>query len=160
MCFFLDYNLLDYAKAVQIWLSSNTIKKTFGFGRCASKIKDNSFINTIKGITLRITWINTIYSASVVLKTNYAHWCTDIDISGIVYPWRKLNIPTAALQFHANFLPRLDSYLLSNFFPGGVSFDLRLADTSSLTWFIILSTRYDCDNSNVPYEIFLMLTPR
>ena len=37
---------------------------------------------------------------------------------------------------------------------------LRLADTESPTWLIISPSRCDCNNSNVPYEFFMMLTPR
>ena len=35
------------------------------------KIKHTSFINPLKGITLRIAWLNAIYSTSMVLKSIY-----------------------------------------------------------------------------------------
>ena len=54
---------------------------------------------------------------------------------------------------------KLDSSLCTNSFPSGFSIDLRHAVTVSPTWFIIFSTRYDCNNYNVPYELFLMLAP-
>ena len=56
---------------MQIWLSLKTSQKTSGFVRCVSKIKYNSLINAIKGITLLIAWIKAIYYASVVLKAIY-----------------------------------------------------------------------------------------
>ena len=56
---------------IQLLLSSDTLQKPSGFGRCISKIKYTSLINAIKGITLHLTWINAIYYASVVLKAIY-----------------------------------------------------------------------------------------
>ena len=53
----------------------------------------------------------------------------------------------------------VDSSLLNNCFTEGISLDLILTDTSSPTWFIIFSTKCDCDHSNVPSEFFFMLTP-
>ena len=59
------------AMAMKILLSYITLQKTSGFGIWMLKINDISFISSIKGITLCISWINEIYYASVVLKAIY-----------------------------------------------------------------------------------------
>ena len=46
--------------------------KDFWFWNMYIKNKDTYFINTIKGITSHIAWLNKIYSASVALKAIYA----------------------------------------------------------------------------------------
>ena len=71
MIFFLSDNLLDSATAMQLWLSSKTLQNNVVFRRRISKINDNSFISAIKGYLPRISWINKIYSDSVVLKYIY-----------------------------------------------------------------------------------------
>ena len=71
MCFVLGGKLLDYAMEIQHWLSSKTLQKTSGFGRCISKINNVSFIGAIKGITFLISWFDAIYYASIVLKEIY-----------------------------------------------------------------------------------------
>ena len=68
VCFFLGDNLLDSATAIKLLLSSYTLQSTSGFGRCKSKRKDNYFTNTIKGMTLRITWINVMYPDYFAIK--------------------------------------------------------------------------------------------
>ena len=68
ICFVLGENLWDYTTAIQILWHLNTLQNTSVFGRCTLEIKYTSFINDIRGITLRITWINAIDSTSVVLK--------------------------------------------------------------------------------------------
>ena len=68
ICFVLGENLWDYTTAIQLWWHLNTLQNTSVFGRCTLEIKDTSFTNDIRGITLRIKWINAIYSTSVVLK--------------------------------------------------------------------------------------------
>ena len=40
-------NLLDSEMAIQTWLSSNTLLNTFGFGRCISKTKDDSVVDSL-----------------------------------------------------------------------------------------------------------------
>ena len=68
MWFVLGKNLLDSVTAVKIWLYLKTLLITSGFGRWISKINYTSFIRAIKGNTLRITCLNAIYSASIVLQ--------------------------------------------------------------------------------------------
>ena len=68
MCFVLGKNLLDSVTAVKFWLYLKTLLITSGFGRWISKINYTSFIRAIKGNTLRITCLNAIYSASIVLQ--------------------------------------------------------------------------------------------
>ena len=53
-------HLLDSATEIKLWLSSNTLQKTSGFEICISKIKDTSYVNAIKVITLSITCLNAI----------------------------------------------------------------------------------------------------
>ena len=90
MCFVLCDNLLDSATAMQPLFSLNTLQNTSGFGRFISKIKYTSFINATKGITLRISCLNVVYSSSVVLKTiciyNLLHHNTGHPAYVITYP--------------------------------------------------------------------------
>ena len=87
-------NLVDSLTAMQIWLSSNILQKTSGFGRLISKIDDNSFISAIKCITSHIHWINAIYSTSIVLKyiyvCNLPHHNTGHPAYGITHPVRDM----------------------------------------------------------------------
>ena len=53
---------------MQLKLSSKTFKNISGFGRFILKINDISFISSIKVITSRISWIDVIYYASVLVK--------------------------------------------------------------------------------------------
>ena len=69
--FVIGENLLDSATAIQLWFYSNTLQKTSGFVRCISKIKYTSFVNDIKGMTLRITCLNKMYYDYVLLKVIY-----------------------------------------------------------------------------------------
>ena len=71
ICFDLKENLLDYATKMQIWLSSETLQNTSGYGIWIQKINDTSFISAMKGIACHIAWLNAIYSTSVVLKSIY-----------------------------------------------------------------------------------------
>ena len=70
-CFVLGNNFLESATAIKLLFYLDTLQKTYVFGICISKIKYNSFINPVKGITLCIPWINAIYSASVVIEAIY-----------------------------------------------------------------------------------------
>ena len=94
MCFVLSENLLDSAPSMQLLLSLKTLQKTSGFGRCISKINDTSFINAIKIITLRIAWLNAIYSANVLIKDisicNLLHDNTGHPAYIITYPVRNM----------------------------------------------------------------------
>ena len=67
--FVLGKNLFDWAMAMQIWLSSKTLKNNFGYGIWMLKIKNISFVRDIKGIKLIIPWLNAIYYTSVVFIT-------------------------------------------------------------------------------------------
>ena len=86
--------MLDSETGRQILLSSNTLRNTYGFGRCISKIKDTSFINDIKGITSRIVCLNTVYLAYVVLKAisvcNLLHHNTGHTVYFITYNVRDM----------------------------------------------------------------------
>ena len=77
-----------------IFISLNTLQKTYGYWICITKINYNSFINDIQGINFRITWLNAIYSASVVLKVirvcNLLHHNTVHSTYVITYPVRHI----------------------------------------------------------------------
>ena len=79
---------------MQHWLSSKTLQNTYGFGRLISKINYASLISTIKGIMLRITWINEIYLAFIVLKDisvcNLLHHNTGHPVYVITYTIRGM----------------------------------------------------------------------
>ena len=79
---------------MKFFLSPKTLQNNSGFGRSISKINDISFINNIKGITSRISWINEIYSASDILKVIYVcnllHHNTRHPAYVIIYPVRNM----------------------------------------------------------------------
>ena len=106
ICFVLGDNLLDSATEMQLWFYLNTLQNTSGFGICISQINDNDFINAIKGITFHIDWINTRYSASMILKVitfcNQLHHSTGHPAYVSTYPIRdmKFSVLSASTWSH------------------------------------------------------------
>ena len=86
--------ILDPVMAMQLWLTLKTFQKTSGFGRYISKINDTSFISAIKRSMARITWLNAIHSASVLLigisVYNLIHHNTGHPVYVIIYPVRVM----------------------------------------------------------------------
>ena len=74
--------MLDSDTEIKPWLSSETLQKTSVFGRWISKISDTYFTSVIKGITLRITYLNAIYSTSIAPKaiTSVTYYTTILEI--------------------------------------------------------------------------------
>ena len=89
-------NLLDFVTAIQILFFPDILQKTSAFWRCISHIKYIYFISTIKCINSRIYLINTMYSASVVLKVvfvcNFLHHSTGNPAYIITYPVRDMKL--------------------------------------------------------------------
>ena len=80
---------------MQLWLSLDNLKKTYISRRWISKINDTSLISAIKGITLRIAWLNAINYAYFVLKVIYVcnllHHNTGNSVYVITYPVQDMN---------------------------------------------------------------------
>ena len=92
--FFLVRMFSDSAIAIQLLLSLNNSQNTYGFGRYKSKIKDTSFINDLKVITLSIACLNAIYYSSIILQSIYVcnllHDNTVHTMYVITYPVRDM----------------------------------------------------------------------
>ena len=69
----------SWRKVVQLYDGNATLvifkdfEKNSGSGGYMSKINDIYFIICIKGITLRIAWLNMIYYASILIKAIYTY---------------------------------------------------------------------------------------
>ena len=68
ICFVLGTNVGIYATLMQLFLSSNTLQRNYGFVLWRGKISPTSTIKFMNGITSLITWDRAMYSASVMLN--------------------------------------------------------------------------------------------
>ena len=86
--------LLDSATAMQLWLSLNHLQNTSVFGRLILIINDTYLISSMIVIASRISWINAVYSASIVLKSisvcNLLHHNIGHIAYVITYPVRNI----------------------------------------------------------------------